>query len=113
MCEQEVRKKDGSRVRDFQIQISISDIAPKDFVPESLRDQFVVISSEEICECMENAELVIKAREPKKGTPLPSNPSLPSPPDSATTQTLDENDERSIQEAENRANARIEEDDGD
>ncbi|OAG38289.1 hypothetical protein AYO21_07515 [Fonsecaea monophora] len=46
---QEMRSFDGKPVPNAQLRIPILDLAPKVLIPESLHDEFIVISCEELC----------------------------------------------------------------
>ena len=80
------------------MQIAILDLAPKSLVPESLRDKFIVISSEEFCHYVNTKDLCKEIRVAKTGkiNNIYSGMRYCPPPASLDSDTTSEDDEESL-----------------
>ncbi|OAL31105.1 hypothetical protein AYO20_08436 [Fonsecaea nubica] len=109
---QEIRSFDGKPVPDAQLRIPILDLAPKVLIPESLHDEFIVISCEELCRSLRRVDQTQLLREYDAliDDLPPGLVYVPSPASSASD-TLSDDDE--MAELESLATAREEQNDGD
>ncbi|KIW76749.1 hypothetical protein Z517_09193 [Fonsecaea pedrosoi CBS 271.37] len=92
---QEIRSFDGKPVPNAQLRIPILDLAPKVLIPESLHDEFIVISCEELCRSLRRVDhtRLLRDHDALRTDDLPSGLVYVPTPASSASDTLSDDDD--------------------